>query len=243
MINVIIPARLASTRLPNKLLLDETGHPVLWHTIQRVLEAQSAKSITVLADDPKIVEAINHPQVKVVLTAPARSGTERIARYCQKWSRPSSLIVNFQGDEPELPGYWIDKVVGALTPDCEVATVATPITAEAAQNPNAVKVVLNHKKEALYFSRSPIPYGAAGLRHIGLYAYRVSFLQTLRLLAVTTLPSENLEQLRWLQAGVKIRVVVGDIQSTSVDVLTDYQEFKQRWLQSQTVANSTISTG
>ena len=190
---VVIPARFASTRLPGKQLLDIAGKPMIAHVCERAQEA-GAEEIVVATDNEQIQAAVTALGIRVVMTNPNhQSGTERIAEVARLCGWASDqIIVNLQGDEPLIPPALISEVAQALANQklAGIATLAAKIeSAEEIFNPNAVKVVLNKQGYALYFSRAPIPWerdsfkSAAGepsgkidyLRHIGMYAYTVSF--------------------------------------------------------------------
>jgi 3-deoxy-manno-octulosonate cytidylyltransferase (CMP-KDO synthetase) len=239
---VTIPARLASTRLPRKLLLDVGGKPLLWHTVQRALESK-ANGVYVLAEDEEIRDVVrswNLKRVEVVLTAPASSGTERIANFVVKYALDDDVVVvNLQGDEPELPGEYIDNVSDLLqSPQClsAVVTLTTMATPAEARSESVVKVVMDSQAYAMYFSRLPIPFnGPRWVRHVGLYAYRVSFLkEVLVLLALQSrFAGEGLEQLRWLEAGYKILLApAGADVSVGVDTHEEFLSFQQRYVDS-----------
>jgi 3-deoxy-manno-octulosonate cytidylyltransferase (CMP-KDO synthetase) len=244
---IVIPARRASTRLPEKLLLRESGRPLLRHTIERGLEAAerlgNGAGVWVVADDAELVRVAREGGVGAVLTGPADSGTERIARALGQLPH-AEVILNLQADEPDMPAEWIVDCVAALTADsrADVATVAVPVGPHepALADANAVKVVLDHRGGALYFSRAPIPALRQGgrppepraLRHVGLYAYRTSFLRDYPALPPSPLEAcECLEQLRFLQAGKRIAVIVksepvGGIRG--IDTREDYEQFVAR---------------
>jgi 3-deoxy-manno-octulosonate cytidylyltransferase (CMP-KDO synthetase) len=243
---VTIPARLSSSRLPRKLLLDVGGKPLLWHTVQRALESR-AQQIFVLTEDVEILDAVlswGLDRVTPVMTGEANSGTERIARFVIGTNFKNDLtVVNLQGDEPELPGKWIDEVAAFLDRrDCSVATLAGWAGEEDANSASIVKVVRDLAANALYFSRCPIPYGGPWLKHVGLYAYKVDFLKKVPSLFVTTYVNERLEQLNWLQAGHKIAVVVGDVQSVGIDTQHEYLELVKRRTCPQISAKSSTMT-
>ena len=242
---VVIPARLASTRLPRKLLLAETGRPLIQHTYEAALKARKPAGVCVAADCQEIASAVEAFGGRAVLTNPAApSGTDRIAEAVRKLPA-AEIIVNVQGDEPELSGEAIDQVIGMLQadPTASMATLATPIrTREKLNDPACVKVVFSTQGDALYFSRSPIPYArqwddalltaepAHFHQHIGLYAYRREFL-----LQLASLPQsdaevlESLEQLRVLSLGYKIKVGVIAEPSIGIDTPEDYREFVAKW--------------
>lgn len=216
--HVIIPARYHSTRLPGKLLMELHGKTVLERVYRQVLKAAPA-SVTIATDHPSIASEAQGFGARVEMTdADHPSGTDRLAEIVCKGSFSSDeIIVNVQGDEPFIHPALIKQVAAALGKDSEakVATLCWPIeTKEQFLNPNVVKVVKNKNERALYFSRAPIPAQAQSsamiaqaFRHIGLYAYRASFLSTYTDILISPLEkAETLEQLRVLWAGYTIRV-------------------------------------
>jgi len=224
---VLVPARLASTRLPRKPLADIGGVPMIVRVARRAAQS-SAASVVVAADDAEIVAACAAHGVEALLTGREHeSGSDRLAEACALLGLDDAqIVVNVQGDEPMLPPALVDAVAALLAQrdDCAMSTAAHDI-AEAAdfENPNIVKVVLDAKQRALYFSRAPIPWprdarstGDAGLgsarplRHVGVYAYRAGFLRRFPTLARSPLETiERLEQLRVLWHGERIAVHVG----------------------------------
>jgi 3-deoxy-manno-octulosonate cytidylyltransferase (CMP-KDO synthetase) len=241
---VVIPARLASTRLPRKLLLAETGKPLLQHTYEAALTAKKPSSVCVAADHEEIAEAVRAFGGKVCMTSPqCASGTDRVAEVARQL-RDVDIVVNVQGDEPELPGASIDRVIELLEADpaAVMATLATPIGDRTRLNdPAAVKVVFDAGGRAMYFSRSPIPH-ARNWRdelltadpphfylHIGIYAYRREFLLQLATLPQTPLEKlESLEQLRVLENGHSIAVGVVHDPTVGIDTPEDYRAFVER---------------
>lgn len=241
---IVIPARLASTRLPRKLLLCETGKPVIQHTYEAAMGASRPLGICVAADHDEIAVAVHSFGGRVVMTDPqAASGTDRVAEVAR--SMPEiDVFVNVQGDEPEISAAAIDLVVDMLErhPAAMMSTLATPIrTRQQLEDPACVKVVCNAASEALYFSRSPIPHARQWddqllhadppcyLQHLGLYAYRRSFLLQMAELPPSPLEEiEKLEQLRVLAAGQTILVGVVDEPSIGIDTLDDYRAFVSR---------------
>ncbi len=226
---VVIPARYASSRLPGKPLLDIAGKPMIAHVCERAQEAD-ADEVVVATDDQRIFKAVSELGIKAVMTrVDHQSGTERIAEVASLcgWS-DDDIIVNLQGDEPLIPPESIREVASALASQklAGIATLAANIIdLEEIFNPNAVKVVLNQAGYALYFSRAPIPWergvfdlpdkaptaSLPYLRHIGLYAYRVDFLNRYCSWPASILESvEALEQLRILWQGEAILVKVID---------------------------------
>ena len=225
---VLIPARLASTRLPNKPLADIGGAPMVVRVAQQALKSR-ARRVVVAADSPQIIEKCEAFGIAAVLTRPDHaSGSDRLAEACDLLGLANDdVVVNVQGDEPLIDPALIDAVAAQLgeRPDCAMSTAAHAIDALAEfMNPNVVKVVLDARGTALYFSRSPIPavrdsaglawWHAAGalpapLRHIGIYGYRVSFLRLFPSLPPSPLEQlESLEQLRALWHGYRIAVHV-----------------------------------
>jgi 3-deoxy-manno-octulosonate cytidylyltransferase (CMP-KDO synthetase) len=223
---VLIPARLASTRLPDKPLADIAGRPMVVHVAERAARA-GAQRVVVAADDARIVDACAAHGVAAVLTRRDHaSGSDRLAEACTLLGLDGDdIVVNVQGDEPLIDPALVARCAALLAarPDCAVATAAHPIgDASEFANPNVVKLVCDAGGHALYFSRAPIPCWrdapAAGalpapapLRHIGLYAYRAGFLRRFPTLAPSPLEQvEALEQLRVLWHGERIAVLVSD---------------------------------
>tara|TARA_B100000749_G_C18276171_1_gene402385 strand:+ start:78 stop:785 length:708 start_codon:yes stop_codon:yes gene_type:complete len=222
---IIIPARLDSQRLPRKLLKKDTGHPLIWHTIQNAKSSKIA-SVIVATDSEEIMAAIKG-ETEVVMTGRCDSGTQRVAA-AQNSLGLRGYIVNVQGDEPEVNMLYVDELFIALEKGWDVVTIATKASSEEYDNPNVVKVVIGTNDQAMYFSRSPIPHGGPqnSLKHIGAYAYRSSFLMKLHALTpVNRTASENLEQLQWLENGYKIKVLVRNMMTTGIDTQEDYDRF------------------
>jgi 3-deoxy-manno-octulosonate cytidylyltransferase (CMP-KDO synthetase) len=222
--SVLIPARLASTRLPDKPLADIAGLPMVVRVARRVAEA-GAERVVVAADDTRIVQACERHGVAAVLTRQDHlSGSDRLAEACALLGLDGDdCVVNVQGDEPLIEPSLVRRCAELLAerPDCVVSTAAHPITTLADfHSPHVVKVVLDADGRALYFTRAPVPCwrdapaGAlpaepAPLRHMGLYAYRAGFLRRFPLLAPAPLERlEALEQLRVLWHGERIAVHV-----------------------------------
>jgi 3-deoxy-manno-octulosonate cytidylyltransferase (CMP-KDO synthetase) len=229
----IIPARHASTRLPGKPLLRETGKYLIQHVYEQARKCARLDRVIVATDDERILEAVKSFGGEAVMTSPHHpSGTDRIAEAVRDVD--CSKVVNIQGDEPEIEPGLIDTLVGLLDVS-EMATLATPFERAAeAMLPDRVKVVIDRHHNALYFSRSPIPYAGAGgpppLLHLGLYAYTRAFL--MRYVALDRTPleqAEKLEQLRALEHGYKIKVGIVRWTSTGgVDTPEDYAAFVRR---------------
>lgn len=226
---VAIPARHASSRLPGKPLVDIGGRPLIAHVVERALES-GAEEVVVATDDERIGRAAEAAGAGFCLTdADCASGTDRLAQCAARLAWPEErIVVNLQGDEPLLPGRWLDRVAGALddNPEAMASTLAVAETdAAAVFNPNVVKLVTDARGFALYFSRAPVPWHRDSfgdrpgrlpeegrwLRHIGVYGYRVAELARLASLPPTPAErAESLEQLRVLEHGGRIHVTVLD---------------------------------
>ncbi len=232
---VVIPARYASTRLHGKPLLNIAGKPMIAHVCERAIEA-GAQDIVVATDDRRIFDTVTALGIKALMTHPDhQSGTERIAEVIQHYGwHEDDIIVNLQGDEPLIPADYIRDVALALAGQelAGIATLAAKILdEEEAYNPNAVKVVLDKNNYALYFSRAAIPHcrdesnraSTTYLRHIGMYAYTVAFLNRYSAWQASPLEAiESLEQLRILWHGEKVLVkVVDKTPSAGVDTQED----------------------
>ena len=219
---IVIPSRYASTRLPGKPLREINGKPMLQHVHQRAMESAAA-DVVIATDDERIADVAEGFGARVCMTGDQhRSGTERIAEVCDlmDWG-DDKIVVNLQGDEPTMPATLIDQCAALLgNSDADIATLASPIASQQDfENPNVVKVVVADNGNAIYFSRTAIPYArvtdrheearSAALHHHGIYAYRCGVLRQL----VAAEPSdlevcEQLEQLRALTLGMTIRVAV-----------------------------------
>jgi len=238
---IVIPARLASTRLPRKLLLRQTGKSLLQHTYEAAGRAARPLGVCVAADGEEIANEVRRFGGQVRLTNPdIASGTDRVAEVAAELT-DVDVIVNVQGDEPELSGESIDLAISLLAenPQAVMSTLATPIRRrEQLEDPACVKVVFDASGRALYFSRSVIPHPRHWddslltadpphfYQHVGLYAYRRRFLLELARIPQSALEKlENLEQLRVLSAGHTIAVGVVDEPTVGIDTPEDYQAF------------------
>jgi 3-deoxy-manno-octulosonate cytidylyltransferase (CMP-KDO synthetase) len=242
-VTVIIPARMASERFPGKVLAGDTGWPLIRHVWERVRKATSPQRIVIATDDQRVAAAAAGFGAECVMTSSdCANGTMRVAEAARRLDLPpDDIVVNVQGDEPELEPDLIDRAAAALgLTGASMATIAAPMgDDEDAADPNIVKVAGAEPHDgvamALYFSRSRIPYprdpAAPGpLRHIGLYAYRVDFLDKYVLLSPTPLEqAEKLEQLRVLEHNFAIAVAICHSQSHSIDTPEQYGAFVERW--------------
>lgn len=217
----VIPARFESHRLPGKPLADIAGKPMVQHVYERA-SASAVDRVVVATDDVRIRDAVSAFGGEAVMTRSDHvSGTDRVHEAAGRaLAGPGDIIVNVQGDEPLLDPTLVDRLVEAVRDGADVATAATPV-ADAA-DPNVVKVVCDASGHALYFSREPIPHGGPYLQHLGVYAFRRDALERF----VTTSPGrleriERLEQLRVLESGGRIRVVLVDRAHPSVDTPAD----------------------
>ena len=237
----IIPARYASTRLPGKPLVALAGKPMIERVWERVRRAKKISRVIVATDDERIIRAVAAFGGEAVMTrSEHRSGTERVAEVAATTVREGEeIFVNVQGDEPLIEPAAIDTAVEAIESDesVPVATLAVPIAKPAdIMDPNIVKVVLDFDGNALYFSRAPIPWvrdrnapvHAQHLKHLGLYAFRRAALLDFPTLPLGDLERiEQLEQLRWMENGYKIRVAETPHDSISVDVPEDVSRLEQ----------------
>jgi len=236
----IIPARMASTRLPGKMLLDKTGRPLIQHVHEAVQKARSLSKIVVATDDERIAAAVAGFGGESVMTGVNHpNGTSRLAEAAAKLGLASdAVVVNVQGDEPEIEPAVIDAAVATLQGGgCEVSTVASPfMPGEDPGNPNIVKVVTKADRQAMYFSRSLIPHPRQGgtpvepLKHVGIYAYHVEFLRQYVFLPPTPLEQcEMLEQLRVLEHGYRIGGAVCPCSTQGIDTPDQYEAFVSRF--------------
>lgn len=244
----IIPARWASTRFPGKPLHIIAGKPLVQHVWERCQECSNLDSIIVATDDDRIAEACRAFGAEVAMTASNHpTGTDRIAEAAEAVPQ-ATHIINIQGDEPLIEPALIDQLATALLEDgaLEMATAANAIDDDVLMNDsNVVKCVLKQNGDALYFSRSPLPFQRSAspeltcYRHKGIYAYRKDFLQQFIQWAPSPLElAESLEQLRALENNARIKVIITDDTSGGVDTLEQAQEL-ERFLQTQ-ISNSSF---
>jgi len=237
---VVIPARLASTRLPNKPLADIAGKPMVVRVAERALMS-GASRVVIAVDDQSIFDACKAHGLDVMLTSKDHStGTDRLSEVVRKLNlQDDEIVINVQGDEPLIPPDLITDVAKTLSqhPQASIATAALAIHDPAEiNNPNVVKVVMSQSHQALYFSRSAIPFSrnpeqhqAQHYRHIGMYAYRASFLKKFSQLPPAPIEeAEALEQLRALWHGHAIQVLLTDeAPPPGVDTTQDLERVRQ----------------
>jgi 3-deoxy-manno-octulosonate cytidylyltransferase (CMP-KDO synthetase) len=252
---IVIPARLSSQRLPRKMLLDETGRPLIAHTLEAARRSTLAAHVVVATDSEEIAAAVRRSGGEAVMTSPeAASGTARIVEALPRLPA-AEIIVNVQGDEPELAATAIDAAVRMLDrcPEAGVATLVTPLArAEDLRDPSAVKAVLTPWRSAggrpvddawraIYFSRAAVPaardWSESLLtatpplywQHVGLYAYRRAVLEDWNQLPESRLASlESLEQLRVIEAGIPIVAAAITHAARGIDTPKDYAAFVDR---------------
>jgi 3-deoxy-manno-octulosonate cytidylyltransferase (CMP-KDO synthetase) len=241
---IVIPARMRSTRLPNKMLLAESGKPLIQHTYESASRAQRHSQIVIATDHPEIAAAVKRFGGEAIMTdVELRSGTDRVAAVAEKFP-DFDLFINVQGDEPEISALAIDLAIELLETNSQasMSTLATPIRdRKKLDDPNCVKVVLNAHQEAIYFSRAAIPFPRQWheqlltqdpplyLQHVGLYGYRREFLLNIAALPASQIEQvESLEQLRVLYQRLPIVVGLIDEPAIGIDTRADYQEFLAR---------------
>jgi 3-deoxy-manno-octulosonate cytidylyltransferase (CMP-KDO synthetase) len=239
----VIPARFSSTRFPGKIVASETGRPLVQHVVERAKRAASLSDVIVATDDARVVDALRPFETRCLLTSPNHpSGTDRIAEVAKTLSE--SIIVNIQGDEPEIEPETIDALVQRLESGRgDMATAATEfIPSDDPSNPNLVKVVVSLEDKAIYFSRSIIPFQRDSSEssqptyylHQGIYAYRREFLLQLASWKPTPLESaEKLEQLRVLEHGRSIDVIITRRAVHGIDTPEQYADFVKRFRNSR----------
>lgn len=270
----VIPARFASTRFPGKPLASDTGKFMIQHVYERVASAARIDRAIVATDDDRIVKAVQSFGGEAMMTSPDHfSGTDRVAEVAASVSlRPDDVVLNVQGDEPEIEPRSLDSLILTMTEigapaarrpadaarGCSIGTIAAPFDDSGPRegsgsplDPNCVKVVVDGRGRAMYFSRSPIPYPrdtkgvvdrpSRWLLHMGVYAFRASTLQEIaggRLSPSVLERAESLEQLRWLENGYEIAVAVVEHRSVGIDTPEDYSAFVRRVGRSKSPAST-----
>jgi 3-deoxy-manno-octulosonate cytidylyltransferase (CMP-KDO synthetase) len=224
----VIPARLASTRFPRKVLRDIRGKPMIAHVYERARRARSLTDLIVATDSDEVVAACRQRSIPAIVTSSEhRSGTDRVWEVAQ--GRVADVYVNIQGDEPLITPGHVERLVQPFLdrPETQVSTLCIEATEEELPSPTVNKVVFGALGQALYFSKYPIPYdrdghGVRRFKHIGLYAYRRHALEMFHRWAPSTLElTEGLEQLRFLEHGVPITVVETTEPTIGVDTEAD----------------------
>ena len=240
----IIPARYASSRLPGKPLAMIRGKSMIQRVYEQAKKSESLSDVWVATDNYRIVDAVNAFGGKVVMTSEScLSGTDRCAEAFRNLSLNTEIVVNIQGDEPFVQPEQIDQIVGLMKKtNADIGTLGSRIqNPEAIFNPNVVKLTKSSQGKALYFSRNPIPYvrgedtslwfeKAIFFRHLGMYSYRSALLPEIAGLSQSPLElAENLEQLRWLEAGYSIYIAETPFESIGIDTPEDLEWVEKNW--------------
>lgn len=233
----VIPARFGSTRFPGKPLEKILNKPLLQWVVEGAKKSQKLSQVLVATDDSRIAELCQQIGVEFVMTnSDLPTGTDRIWAAIE--NRQCDVVINIQGDEPLIDGQIIDTLIEAFEKDSQIsmATLGTQLNQEELLSQNVVKIVMNQKNQALYFSRFAIPYSrekvnlpiVGALKHIGMYGYRKNFLKTFCQTPQTQIEKlESLEQLRALYLGAQIQVVVTDYQCIGVDSPEDIHKVEK----------------
>jgi 3-deoxy-manno-octulosonate cytidylyltransferase (CMP-KDO synthetase) len=238
----VIPARLQSTRLPRKMLLADTGKPLIQHVYEAVKRVAAFDRVLIAVDDAEVEQACRAFGAEVRMTDPAiPSGTDRVAAALASddgaHRHADDVIVNVQGDEPEIDPVTLERLVARMhaAPQPQIGSLCWAADRAIATDPNTVKVVLSADGHALYFSRAPVPYdrdktgSIQYTKHVGVYAFRRSVLGELTRLPVSPLEqAERLEQLRWLEAGYRIAMVPAATDTAGIDTREGYDAFVAR---------------
>lgn len=236
MVLAIVPARWASTRLPGKPLSDVRGKSMVQRVVEQVSLSRTVERVIVATDDLRIFDHVKNFGGEALMTSPKHpSGSDRCAEVARKFPN-AEIILNIQGDEPFVQPQQIDLLAETLfkSPGLPIATLAKKIDrAELLANPNVVKVVFSEHREAIYFSRHPIPFVRGSemdnwlskvdfFKHIGLYGFRRDALLKIAQLSPTPLEqAESLEQLRWLEHGFRIAIGLTDLETMGIDTPED----------------------
>lgn len=233
----IIPTRYASSRFPGKALVDINGKSMVQRVYLQALKSKTLAKTLVATDDNRIFEHVKNFGGEVVMTSVEhKNGTERCLETLQKQTDKYDYVINIQGDEPFIDPRQIDLLASLLDGKTELATLAKKITTQEELNSNNVnKVIWNKNKEALYFSRTALPYlrnvnkdqwinQQSYYKHIGIYGYRIDILEEVSHLQPSSLElAESLEQLRWLENGYIIKIAETEIESTGIDTPEDLE--------------------
>ena len=238
----IIPARFASTRFPGKPLVDIQGKSMIQRVYEQCLLSKSLSAIMIATDDVRIFDHVESFGGKAFMTSPEhQSGTDRCAEIIESYTSDTwDAVINIQGDEPYIHPEQIDLLCEVLVEQkAPIATLVKKISSpDELFNHNNVKVVLNNKMDAIYFSRSPIPYNrnypeqewlknSVYYKHIGIYGYQVDILKKISKLDKTNLEvTESLEQLRWIENGYMIKAAITSLESIAIDTPSDLLKIK-----------------
>jgi len=237
----IIPARYASTRFPGKPLVDITGKVMIQRVYEQCVKCPSLDEVIVATDDERILNHIHDFGGKAVMTSPHhQSGTDRCAEVAANYP-DYEVVINIQGDEPYIDPVQISKVAACFnSADAQIATLIKKITVAAdLHNINSPKVIINKLAEAIYFSRTAIPYVRGQepekwlehftyFKHIGIYGFRSEVLQAVTRLPISSLEkAESLEQLRWIENGYRIKIAETDLETQAVDTPEDLEKLPQ----------------
>ena len=228
----IIPARLASTRLENKPLADLCGRPLIVRVYENALKLKSVDKVFVAADSEEVARVARAAGADVVMTPSSLpSGSDRVYQASKIVAPNADLIINIQCDEPFLDTQAVDSLVEEARTGvyADIFTLYYRITPEEALDPQKVKVVVNRAGQAIYFSRSPVPHGSGEyLKHLGVYIWRKNSLEVFNFLSPSPLEQiEQLEQLRAIENGMKIKVSESGLDSPGVDTLEDLEEARR----------------
>ncbi len=236
----IIPARYASTRFPGKPLADVNGKPMIQRVYEQAKKCKSLTEVIVATDDKRIESVVKKFKGKVVMTSDKHeSGTDRCFEAMQKFGGKFDVVINIQGDEPFIHPEQISKVAGCFKDkNVQLATLAMKLeNIHELTNHNTIKVIINKKRDAIYFSRTALPYYRGKdfseclklhtyYKHVGIYGYRADILAEVTKLKRSPLEiAESLEQLRWLENGYKIKVEFTEHESHSIDTPEDLKRF------------------
>ncbi len=236
----IIPARYASTRFPGKPLVDIAGKSMIQRVYEQAKKCTSLSEVIVATDDDRIFNHVKDFGGVAIMTSPDhQSGTDRCAEVALQHPQ-YDVVINIQGDEPYIDPEQITKVAACFTSaDVQLSTLIKRIeTLDELHNPNSPKVIINHQSEAIYFSRTPLPYLRGHepqewlkhftyFKHIGIYGYRADVLQQVTKLAVSSLEkAESLEQLRWIENGYRIKVAETELETHAIDVPEDLEKLR-----------------
>ena len=232
---VIIPARYGATRFPGKPLALLAGKPIILHVVERARRARGVDDVVVATDDERILSAARAGGARALMTGPARTGSDRVAQAVRELDPRPEVVVNLQGDEPLIEPLAVEALLLAMAdPAVEMATLSRPLAEGELTRPEVVKVVCDGRGDALYFSRAAIPHRRAGgasplaRAHVGVYAFRQSFLERFAGWPPGRLEEEEaLEQLRVLERGHRIRVVETSYAGCGVDTPEDLERVRE----------------